>query len=85
MKLLFSNDWLRKKIASDPDLETEAGNLDTGEQYEVSFYDETTGGRRVHGRTNDLDQARIWADALDRQKLFPQLTDRTVLGSVRHD
>ncbi len=25
MKLLFSSDWLRQKIASDPDMETEAG------------------------------------------------------------
>lgn len=25
MKLLFTNEWLRRKIASDPDIETEAG------------------------------------------------------------
>ena len=25
MKLLFSNAWLRRKIASDPDVETDAG------------------------------------------------------------
>lgn len=25
MKLLFGNDWLRKKIAGDPDMETDAG------------------------------------------------------------
>jgi hypothetical protein len=27
MKLLFSNDWLREKIASDPDADPEAGDL----------------------------------------------------------
>lgn len=26
MRLLFTNDWLRKKIASDPDLDIEAGD-----------------------------------------------------------
>jgi transcriptional regulator with XRE-family HTH domain len=30
MKLLFTNEWLRRKIASDPDVETEAGRPLTG-------------------------------------------------------
>lgn len=30
MKLLFTNEWLRQKIASDPDIETEAGRSLTG-------------------------------------------------------
>lgn len=75
-KLLFTNEWLRAQIASDPDDELTVGNVDMGERYEVSFYSDDTKARCLYGRTNSLDQAREWMTPLATAGQFPWLTDR---------
>ena len=63
MKLLFSNDWLRKTIPTDPDDEPEAGGTIDPSVYEAQMHSENTA---VIGERNVV-QLRIALGTLVRQ------------------
>lgn len=78
MRFCFTNDWLRRKIASDPDFGPEAGDP-FGERvrpFEVSYFDEAKGERVLHAKVATIDEARGHAIALENAgRPFVWITD----------
>lgn len=73
------NDWLRRKIATDPDDDLTAGNFDMGEPYEVTIYSDEAGCRVLYGRGIDAEEARHKAGKAEAEgRQFVQIRDRRV-------
>lgn len=70
MKLHFDNDWLRQKIATDPDFEPSAG----APRYEVSAYSEATNRREVIDYRDTAEEAVALANTIDPGR-WPWVTD----------
>src|SRR5260370_37541313 len=66
MKLLFSNDWLRRKIAADPDIDAEAGPPLSGEA-ESMRRDEPQGESVAVIGDRNVGQLRVALGVLVRQ------------------